>query len=176
MTEPQNSAESEIPKKKARKGKGSELEAKCEEYLAGWKRALADYDNLKRDLAKERDEGRRRLIASMSEGFLKILEHFDQAIKYEPNLEACDESVQKQLRAWISGVTHIRTAMTEELKTFGMEPIEPEQGSPFDAVTQESVGSRVDETSPPGVILEVVARGWKLGDKLVSPPRVIISE
>ena len=30
--------------------------AQCDEYLTGWKRALADYDNLKKDLARERTQ------------------------------------------------------------------------------------------------------------------------
>ena len=65
-----------------------ELEIKCEEYLMGWKRALADYDNLKRDLAKERDESRRYIIESVADGFLKVLDNFDKATKHTPNLDS----------------------------------------------------------------------------------------
>ena len=150
-----------------------ELEAKCEEYLAGWKRALADYDNLKRDLGRERDEIRRYALERAAEGFLGVLEHFDQAMKHEPDLSSCDEEVRKKISSWLSGIVHIRTAMAEELKTLGLEPIEPEVGSAFDPERQESVGSREEGASDR--VLEIVSRGWKLQGRLLRPPRVIIS-
>lgn len=158
---------------KRRSGKTAQLEAQCEEYLAGWKRALADYDNLKRDLARERDDIRRYAIERAAEGFLGVLEHFDQAMRYEPDFSSCDEAMKKQLTSWLAGITHIRTAMVEELKTLGLEPVEPEVGSTFDPGTQESVGSREDGVSDR--VLEVVSRGWQMGGKILRPPRVIIS-
>lgn len=161
---------------KAAKVSMDKLETKCEEYLAGWKRALADYDNLKRDLGKERDEIRGHAIGRAAEGFLGVLEHFDEAMKHEPDLSSCNEVTRKQLSLWLSGVTHIRTAMVEELKTLGLEPVEPEVGTVFDPKLQESVGSRKEEDSPPDLVLEVMARGWKRGEKILHPPRVIISE
>ena len=153
-----------------------ELEMKCEEYLAGWKRALADYDNLKRDLPRERDDIRRYAMERAAEGFLGVLEHFDQAMKHEPDLSSCDKDVKKKIFSWLSGIIHIRTAMVEELKALGLESVEPEIGSPYLPQIQESVGARKEEGSKSEHILEVVARGWKLGEKLLRPPRVIISE
>ena len=161
---------------KLSKASRSELETKREEYLAGWKRALADYDNLKRDLSRERDDIRRYATMRATEGFLGVLEHFDQAMKHEPDLSSCDDATKKQLASWLSGVTHIRTAMAEELKLFGLEPLEPEVGSAYEPKTQESVGSRKEENSPPDIVLEVVSRGWKLGEKILRPARVVISE
>ncbi len=161
---------------KKRTDKTGELEAKCEEYLAGWKRALADYDNLKRDLGKERDDIRRYAILRASEGFLGVLEHFDQAMKHEPDFSSCDEAVRKRIFSWLAGVNHIRAAMEGELKSLGLESIEPERGSPYLPQTQESVGARKVDGEESERVLEVIARGWKLGEKLLRPPRVIISE
>lgn len=152
-----------------------ELEIKCEEYLMGWKRALADYDNLKRDLAKERDESRRYIIESVADGFLKVLDNFDKATKHTPNLDSCDEATKKQVEAWISGVGYVRTGMVDELKSLGLESFEPEVGSEYDSDTQEIVESREDEEEE-GKILEITSRGWKIGEKIIRPACVVISK
>jgi len=165
---------SKIPKGSEASKEMKELTAKCEDYLVGWKRALADYDNLRRDLAKERDESRRYAMERAVEGFLGVLEHFDQAMRHEPDLSSCDEAVVKQLTSWLAGITYIRTAMVEELKGLGLESIEPEIGTLYDPQTQESVGSKEHEGDAE-TILEVVSRGWKMGEKILRPPRVIIS-
>lgn len=150
--------------------------SKEEEYLAGWKRALADYDNLKRDLAKERDEGRRRLIEHVTDGFLKVLEHFDTSVKHQPDLSGCDEETRKQVGNWMMGVGYIRTAMVEELKGLGLEPIEPQVGDVFNAQTQASVKTTHQDGCEMDVIVEVVARGWRLGEKVIRPAQVIINQ
>ena len=150
------------------------LEEQAKEYLEGWKRALADYDNLKKDLVKERDLARRYATERAAEGFISVLEHFDQAMKHEPDLSSCGEEVRRNISSWLSGITHIRTAMVEELKALCLQPVEPEIGSPFDPAGQESVGSR--EAGEANRVLEVVSRGWNMGGTILRPPRVIISQ
>jgi molecular chaperone GrpE len=175
MTDDKNANGSEKVKKK-RDEKIAELEAKCEEYLAGWKRALADYDNLKRDLSKERDSVRSRVAESLADGFVKVLDNFDQAVVHVPNLDDCSDSVKKQINAWINGVSYVRTAMTNELKSLGLETFEPDVGSQFDSSSQEPAESREEEGMEEGKIIKVVLRGWKIGEKIIRPARVIISK
>ncbi len=166
----------EKPKKTKRKTSVVELKEQAAENLAGWKRALADYDNLKRDLSKERDETRRYVIEGVAEGFLVILDHFDQATKHRPDLDSCDEETKKKVNGWIDGVSYIRSAMVEELKGYGVQAIEPAVGDEYDPQTHESIGSREDEEADDQTILEVSARGWRLGDKMIRSPKVIINE
>lgn len=162
--------------KKKRDDKLAELEAKCEEYLVGWKRALADYDNLKRDLSKERESARRYIAESLAEGFIKVLDNFDQAIVHTPNLDSCSDDAKKQVIAWINGVSYVRTAMVDELKSLGLEPFEPDIGSQFDSGSQEPAESREEAGMDGGKVIKIILRGWKIGEKIIRPARVVISK
>jgi molecular chaperone GrpE len=142
--------------------------ASCEEYLAGWKRALADYDNLKKDLGRERDEMRRYAIENAVAAFLPALEHFDAAAKHAPEL---DEKAKK----WRDGILHIQRELDEAMKSLGLQPFGAE-GDFFDPSQHESVGqSAGDEKGTGGLIVDVVRRGWKLGERVLRPAKVIVS-
>lgn len=139
-------------------------EDKAQEYLIGWKRALADYDNLKKDLARERTDARRYAMESAAEAFLPVIEHFEAAVKFTPELEG-------NAKAWLSGVLHIQRELEEAMKSLGLESF-GEVGEPFDPMKHESVGTK--EGGTPDTIAEVVRRGWKMGDRVVRPANVMV--
>lgn len=145
-----------------------EAQKKCEEYLAGWKRALADYDNLKKDLVREKGEMRRAVTAEALLALMPVVDNFDQAMKFKPRCE--DANVEQ----WLTGVLQVRSQLEEALKGFGAEPFARE-GDAFDPLLHESAGSRKDEGKPDSRVLEVVQRGWKLGDKVIRPAKVVIN-
>ncbi|HBR80320.1 MAG: Protein GrpE [Candidatus Uhrbacteria bacterium GW2011_GWE2_45_35] len=144
------------------------LEIQAAEYLTGWKRALADYDNLKKDLARERGEMRRAVAVEMLLNLLPLLNNFDQAAKHRPHTQ--DQAVE----AWISGALQIRSQLEEALKEIGAEPFGSE-GEKFDPALHESVSIRRDENREDQIVLEVVQRGWKIGERVVLPAKVIIN-
>ncbi|OGL95237.1 nucleotide exchange factor GrpE [Candidatus Uhrbacteria bacterium RIFOXYB12_FULL_58_10] len=136
------------------------------EYLAGWKRALADYDNLKKDLSRERGDMRANAIADAVMRIIPVLDNFDVATRFVP------EEIDEKLRNWLTGILFIQTQLEEAIKGMGAEPY-GSVGDPFDANLHDAVGEREDATSTPGTILEIVARGWKIADRVVRPAKVI---
>lgn len=140
---------------------------KAEEYLAGWKRALADYDNVKKDMARERGEMRRDAIENAAEAFLPALEHFDAAVRFTPE-------VDDKAKGWLQGILHIRRELEEAMRQLGVEPF-GEVGEPFDPMKHESAGSRAEEGKAANVILEVLRKGWKMSDRLIRPASVIVN-
>jgi molecular chaperone GrpE len=145
-----------------------DLAQKCEEYLAGWKRALADYDNLKKDLVREKGEMRRAVSAETILSLIPVMDNFDQAMKFKPK---CEDSAVDQ---WLVGVMQVRNQLEEAMRSFGAEPFGRESDA-FDPALHESAGSRKHEGKPDGSVLEVVQRGWKLGDRIVRPAKVVIN-
>lgn len=142
---------------------------KCEEYLGGWKRALADYDNLKKDLGRERTEMRQFAVADAASRIIPVLDNFDTAVKFVPS------EVDPALRNWLMGILFIQTQLEEAIRQMGLEPF-GEVGDAFDANLHDAAGERVDETAKPNSILEVISRGWKQSDKVIRPAKVIISK
>lgn len=144
------------------------LQKERDEYLAGWKRALADYDNLKKDLARQRGEMRRAITAELLLVLLPLMNNFDEAAKHRPHTD--DEAADK----WIAGALQIRIQLEAALKELGAESFEG-AGEKFNPELHESAGSRREEGREEGIVLEVVGRGWKVDGRVVCPAKVIIN-
>jgi len=144
------------------------LQAEKDDYLAGWKRALADYDNLKKDLARERGDMRRASAVELLLHLLPVMNNFEQAAKHRPHLD------DKTAEAWVSGILMIKNQLENSLKELGAEPFEG-TGEKFDSELYESAGSRREAEMEDQIILEVVQRGWKINGKVVFPAKVIIN-
>lgn len=149
----------------------------CDEYKLGWQRALADYDNLKKDLLKEKEGMRRIVKEDVSELIIPILDHFDQALKFKPQgLDATAEN-------WVTGMMHVRNQLESVLLGLGVSPFGT-VGDMFDSNMHESVGEREDADAVEHSVVEVSQRGWKLGDpstssgqgKIIRPALVIVKK
>ena len=141
---------------------------KCDEYLAGWKRALADYDNLQKDLSRERTDLRARLKEDVGRQLIDVLDNFDQATKYKP------PGVSKEVEVWLMGLLLVKNQLEAMMRDLGLEPY-GNVGELFDAHLHDAAGERTQEGKADHEILEVLARGWKLGDRVVRPTRVIVN-
>lgn len=141
----------------------------CEEYLNGWKRALADYDNLKKELASERVQMRNATIEQISLSLLPVLDNFDQALKFKP--DGLDEKTEK----WLQGILHVRTQLESVMQEMGFEQLGKE-GELFDPHFHSAVIEQESEGKDRGIILEVHKRGWRRGDRLIRPAIVIVSK
>ncbi len=153
----------------------TQLKAKCDEYLSGWKRALADYENVAKQQAQMRDEDRRRVRANLAEDLLGVVDNFGYVTKHIPDVSGCSEEFQKKFTSWISGIQHIDRQFMEVLKSLGVEPIES-LGKPFDARLHDAAGAKKVEGTQEGIVIEELVRGWKIGDVVLRPSRVIVSE
>ena len=141
---------------------------KCDEYLAGWKRALADYDNLQKDLARERTELRARLKEDVAHQLIGVLDNFDQAAKFKP------EGLSKELEVWLTGLMHVKSQLEGVMRDLGLESY-GSVGETFDSHLHDAGGERTQEDKADHEILEVVQRGWKFGERIVRPAKVIIN-
>ncbi|MBI4599087.1 nucleotide exchange factor GrpE [Candidatus Uhrbacteria bacterium] len=174
MDMPRDEFPSEIPVSEAdaaSPGVPSELEElrkKCEEYLGGWKRALADYDNARKELVTEKGAARRAAAVETLLLFLPVIDNLDQALRFRPQTD--DAAVKN----WLNGMLQVRTQFEDALRSLGAEPF----GSPgevFDPSLHESGGSRADQASPDQAVLEVVQRGWKAAGRVLCPAKVVIN-
>ena len=144
-----------------------ECQKKLDEYLTGWKRALADYQNLKKTV-----EDTKQMIGTWKDeawvlDVLPVLDHFGQALKHIP-LEAKDS-------AWVQGMVHIERELQDVLKKHGVERF-PSIGQAFDPMLHESVKSEQRDGSPPGTVLEEHAAGYRINSRIIRPAKVAVSE
>jgi molecular chaperone GrpE len=148
------------------------LEEKCAELEANWKRALADYQNLQKEVARERAEMGQYAILRAIERFLPVLDFIKQAISHQPS-GVSDKSIQN----WIDGIGHLAKLFEDALKDLGLVPIKT-VGEPFDPLRHEAGGE--EESKVKGqrsnVIVREIQPGYEMGGKVVRPAKVIVSK
>ncbi|MBT4856776.1 nucleotide exchange factor GrpE [Candidatus Uhrbacteria bacterium] len=132
----------------------------CDEYKNGWKRALADYENLKRDLFTQKEGARRQIKVSFVQDLLPVMDNYAQAIAHAP------KDLPKEYDTWMQGVTFIQKQFADVLAGLGVELIEI--GDEFDPNLHESVGE--------GDEMKEVRAGWKIGDHVIRPAQVIVKK
>jgi len=119
------------------------------------KRALADYQNLERRIDEER----------------RLLSHLSSALVIEKLLPVLDnlENAQKHLKD--EGLEIVIKQFRDVLKTEDVSEITAE-GSPFDPNFHEAV--EILESDKDGVVLKVLAKGYKINDKVLRPAQVAV--
>ncbi len=138
----------------------------AEEYLNGWKRAQADYQNLKRDMEKERVELAKFANLSLLLELLPILDNFGRATGHLPEEKKNDE--------WVKGVLAIYQQLQSVLAGMGVTEV-PADGM-FNPALHEAVGDGDGTDVPSGTILEIIQSGYLLHDKLIRPAKVRIAK
>jgi len=137
----------------------------CEEYKQGWQRALADYENIKKDMAVQLEASRKRIKAEFALDLLPVIDNFAQAVAHAPDLP--------EQQAWLDGVLYIQKQFQDVLGTLGVEQIST--SGQFDPHLHETVGSEFDESKPDEEILREIQPGWTLQENVLRPAKVIIN-
>lgn len=151
---------------------------KAGEYLNNWKRALADYDNLKKEVAKEREEIGRFAQAMAAMRFVEVYENLKKAFRVDnmnvPTAVEAAKDTNEQWEAWKQGIEHIIKQFVDVLKQMGIEEIKT-VGEKFNPVWHEAVGEETAEGSEAGTIVREVEGGYKMGEKVLKAAKVIVT-
>ena len=139
------------------------LEAERDEAVDGWKRAAADLDNFRKRALRERQElvtlANERLVKDL----LPILDDLERA------LEAGAQHQEAQLE---EGVRLTHRALAALLEQNGVKEIDT--SSRFDPHVHEALLTQPSEAEECSVI-DVVQKGYTLGDRVVRPARVVVA-
>ena len=153
-------------KKEKKLSKTEELEIKAAEHLAGWKKALADYQNLQKESDKR--------LSSMSDfttnafilELLPIFDNYRTAIKHIPT--------DQQKESWAIGLEHILKMWQTFLDDHKIERIKTADQK-FDPYWHEAVGEVNEADQDDQVIVEEKLAGYKLKNVVIRPAKVIIN-
>jgi molecular chaperone GrpE len=142
------------------------------EYLAGWKRAQADYANLKREVERERTEFSKYANQRLLENLLPAIDQFETALDHLPDLSGIPEEAQKKLQNWFTGIKAVRSLWEMSFREIGLEKVATD--GTFDPQIHEAVGE--EDGDEPGKIVRATQSGWKLHGRLLRPARVVIAK
>jgi len=147
--------------------KSEELQAKADEYLAGWKRAQADYQNLEKDYARRMASMAEYAAADIIAKLLPVIDNFELALVHLP------EDVKNS--EWAKGLFQVQKERDEMLESLGIERIKS-VGQKFDPHQHEAVGHEPSEKVAEGSVIKEVQIGYHMKDRLIRPARVIVSK
>lgn len=128
-------------------------------------RALADFDNYRRRVERERESEARRGKRDIILSLLEVLDGFDRALKH----------VGDAPKSVSTGVEALHRKLLSLLEAQGVTPFRT-VGERFDPRLHEAIGSLDSDGSEPGRVAEEVQRGYRWGDELLRPARVLVSQ
>lgn len=138
-----------------------DLEAEKDKFL----RLFAEFENYKRRTTKERIELFKTAGQEVIQSMLPVLDDFDRALK-EFSDEKDDPHVQ--------GMTLISNKFKETLKSKGLEEATVKIGDTFDAEIHEAITQiPAPKKKLVGKVVDVIEKGYKLGDKIIRFPKVV---
>lgn len=159
-----NDEKSEISQEELKelREKAEELKTVKESCL----RTMADFENAKKRLAREKEDFAKFANETIISQFLPVLDNFDRALAHASENDASE--------SFISGITLIRKQIFDILKNSGLEPIEA-LGKEFDPHVHEAVGVIETDEHPADTVVEEVQSGFMLKDKLLRPSWVRVA-
>lgn len=141
-------------------------EQKAEEYLAGWKRAKADYTNLKKQTEEHQVEMIKFANKNLILEILPVHNNFKHALNYIP-----EDQVDSD---WVVGLKHIKSQLDEFLRKVNVEEIKTE-GEIFDHNLHEAISQEKQEKLAEDTITKEIETGYTLNGQTIRPAKVIVS-
>ncbi len=139
--------------------------AQRDDYLALAQRTQADFENFRKRVAREARAAQDRGAATLARELLPALDNLDRA------LEAADEG-----DPLLDGVRLVRAELAAGLARAGIESFSP-IGEVFDPAVHEAMATAPQEPDgiESGVVVEVYQLGYRLGDTVIRPARVVVA-
>jgi molecular chaperone GrpE len=142
--------------------------AKADEYLGLAQRTQADFENYRKRSARESAAATQRGAMKLAKELLPAVDNLERALEHAP--EASDDSEL----AFVAGIKHVHSDLIAALQRAGIERYSPE-GEPFDPTLHEAVAQQPIDGFAPGTVVEVFQRGYRSGENVVRPARVVVA-
>lgn len=133
------------------------------EYLDGWKRERAAFDNYRKEEGERFNQAHQRMMRNFLASLLPIIDNFELAFTHTP------EEVKKS--EWFLGYTYIRKQFEDFLTQEGLKAIETE-GKEFNPRFHEAIEIEEGKSEGLCIIIEELRRGYTLEDFVIRPARV----
>jgi Molecular chaperone GrpE (heat shock protein) len=144
------------------------LKKELAEYKDKYLRVLAESENSRKRLQKEKQEMIQYARQSVVVDFLNPIDHMENALKFT-------QQMSDDVKHWALGFQMILSQFKDVLTNNGVTPFVSE-GRPFDPHRHEAVETVPTNDVQPGTVLEESLRGYIMGDKVVRPARVKVSK
>jgi molecular chaperone GrpE len=148
----------------------ADAEAKKDEYLELARRTKADFENFRKRMAAETQAAAVRGKAQLAQEVVPALDDLERAIEaagLDPEGDSDDGLAH--------GVLLVFRSLREALTRNGIEAVDP-KGEKFNPNQHEALSTVAVDGTEPGLVVEVMQKGYRFGEQLIRPARVVVSE
>jgi molecular chaperone GrpE len=143
------------------------MKAELDKYKDVALRSVADLDNYRKRMAREKDDAIRYANAAFLERLIPILDNF------ELGLQAAKAGGGQS--AVLDGMSMISKQLQDFLSSCGVETIDA-TGQHFDPNSHEAIAQEWNDQIPEGYVIRQLRKGYKLKDRLIRPANVVVSK
>ena len=135
-----------------------------DEYLDLARRAQADFENYRKRAAREAAAAGERARSGLVRELLPVVDNLERALL----------SAQQSEQHLAEGVRLVHSELISVLERNGIQQFDP-RGDRFDPGEHEALSMRSEDGAEPGVVLDVVEKGYRSNGNVLRPARVVVS-
>lgn len=149
----------------------SELEAQVAELKDRVLRAMAETENVRRRSERDKADASAYAVTAFARDMLDVADNLGRALESQP------EDISEDMKAFVEGVDMTKRGLLQTLEKHGIKEINPEMGDKFDHNLHQAMFEvPVPEGNPGGAVMQVVAKGYVIKDRLLRPAMVGVSK
>lgn len=149
-------------------GELDQLRKDATEYKDKSLRLLAEMDNARKRMQKEKHDLTQYAVQNVIVDFLNPVDHLENALQFT-------QQMSDEVKNWAFGFQMILNQFKDALASNGVVPFKSE-GTPFDPHCHEAVEMVETDQCLPGIVVEESMRGYKMGDRIIRPARVKVAK
>ena len=161
-----SSSKSKAPKKPTLKSQIESLEISVKDEKDKFLRLFAEFENYKKRTSKERLDLYKTASQELMTALLPIIDDLNRA---------SNEFAKSKEKSLVEGMSLIKNKFSDILKSQGLILVEVKNGDEFDAEIHEAITQIPAENDKmKGKIIDVIESGYKLGEKIIRYPKVVV--
>ncbi len=145
----------------------AEEKKKSDDYLDNWRRSVAEFQNYKRRMEKDKADYAQYASERLLKRMLDVSDSFDYGFKAMPD--------EVKNASWVEGMRAVQRQMEKILEQEGVTGIDV-QGQDFDPKFHEAIYYEPAPGAHEGKILDELQRGYMLHDRVLRPSRVKVAK
>ncbi len=133
-------------------------------------RSAAETENVRRRADKDKQDASAYAVTSFARDVLNISDNLRRALDSQP------EDVSDDMKGFVEGVDMTERELLNTMERYGIKKVEPEIGEKFDHKFHQAMFEVPTEDHPTGSVMQVVAAGYVIKDRLLRPAMVGVAK
>jgi len=144
----------------------SNAQNQCKEFSEGWQRERADFLNYRKRIEREQAQLHQVISSNILKKYLSVADDMERALANRP--------AGAEMQEWWNGVELIYRKLNGILESEGVQLISAE-GQMFDPSLHEAITHEDNGDVESGMIIAVVQKGYRIGDRIIRPALVRVA-